>query len=195
MKAQSVLPAVIAIVVAIIALVTAVYVYLNYHYLTTAPSTITNTTSTSGKTLLRYDSSNKTVYLTIAVLSTVSTLNFNGTTNGQLVIYVPAGWSLYVTFINYQSLPHNLIILQNDTPTPNSPDVAQFGKILYAFGATSSNYETTGISSGQSVSGLTDPLSPGIYMLVCGIYSHAESGMWAVLVVSQNVTAPYAVVT
>ncbi|AOL16461.1 sulfocyanin [Sulfolobus sp. A20] len=193
MKAQSsFLPVIVGILVAIIAVGASVYAYYEYQLLSKPVSTAsTTTTSTSSQLPLKYDSSNKTVFLTIAVLTSGPAFNFNGTSNGQLVIYIPAGWSVYVTYINYQSLPHNLILLENNTATPNNADVAQFGKILYIVGATTSNYQSTGISSGQSVSGLWGPLNAGTYMLVCGILGHAESGMWAVVVVSSNVTTPY----
>nr|WP_216604277.1 sulfocyanin [Acidianus sp. RZ1] len=185
------LPAIVGILVAIIAVGTAVYVYLDYHFITSVPTSITTTTSSS-KMTLKYDSANKTVFLTIAVLSTGPTFNFNGTSNGQLIIYIPAGWSIYVKYVNFESLPHNLVLLQNTTASPNNPDVSQFGKILYVWGATTSNYLTSGISTGQEVEGATGPISAGIYMFVCGIEGHAESGMWAVLVSSSNITVPYA---
>ncbi|NON63630.1 sulfocyanin [Acidianus sp. RZ1] len=191
MKAESLLPAIVGILVAIIAVGTAVYVYLDYHFITSVPTSITTTTSSS-KMTLKYDSANKTVFLTIAVLSTGPTFNFNGTSNGQLIIYIPAGWSIYVKYVNFESLPHNLVLLQNTTASPNNPDVSQFGKILYVWGATTSNYLTSGISTGQEVEGATGPISAGIYMFVCGIEGHAESGMWAVLVSSSNITVPYA---
>ncbi|MCH4815624.1 MAG: sulfocyanin [Saccharolobus sp.] len=194
MKAQSsILPVIVGILVAIIAVGVSVYAYYEYQILSAPTPTATSTsTSTSSQIPLKYDSTNKTVFLTIAVLTSGPTFNFNGTSNGQLKIYIPAGWSVYVNYINEQSLPHNLALLQNTTATPNNADVEQFGKILYIVGATISNYETAGISSGQKVSGLWGPLNAGMYMLVCGILGHAESGMWAVVIVSSNVTTPYA---
>ncbi|MEM3204009.1 MAG: sulfocyanin [Saccharolobus sp.] len=195
MKAQSsALPIIVGILVVIIAVGVSVYAYYQYQLLS-APTTSVTTTSSTNNIQLKYDSSNKTVFLTIVVLTSGPAFNFNGTSNGQLVIYIPAGWSIYVTFINQQSLPHNLILLQNTTATPNNADVSQFGKILYIVGATTSNYQSTGISSGASDSGLWGPINAGVYMLVCGILGHAESGMWAVLVASSNVSTPYATIS
>lgn len=191
---SSTAPIIVGIIVAIVAIGTAVYAYLEYHALITPTTSVTTTTSSTSTIKLNYNPSNKTVFLTIAVLTTGPSFNFNGTSNGQLIIYVPADWNVYVNFVNYQAIPHNLIILENTTPTPSSADVAQFGKILFALGATSSNYLTAGISSGASVGGLYGPIPPGIYMIVCGIEGHTESGMWAVLVSSSNVTTPYAVI-
>ncbi|TRM80918.1 sulfocyanin, partial [Sulfolobus sp. F3] len=124
MKAQSsFLPVIVGILVAIIAVGASVYAYYEYQLLSKPVSTAsTTTTSTSSQLPLKYDSSNKTVFLTIAVLTSGPAFNFNGTSNGQLVIYIPAGWSVYVTYINYQSLPHNLILLENNTATPNNAD-------------------------------------------------------------------------
>ncbi|MEM0034461.1 MAG: sulfocyanin, partial [Saccharolobus sp.] len=140
MKAQSsALPIIVGILVVIIAVGVSVYAYYQYQLLS-APTTSVTTTSSTNNIQLKYDSSNKTVFLTIVVLTSGPAFNFNGTSNGQLVIYIPAGWSIYVTYINQQSLPHNLILLQNTTATPNNADVSQFGKILYIVGATTSNY-------------------------------------------------------
>jgi len=194
MKAQSsMLPVIVGILVAIIAVGVSVYAYYEYQVLSAPTPTVTSTsTSTSSQIPLNNNSANKTVFLTIAVLTSGPTFNFNGTSNGQLKIYIPAGWSVYVRFVNEESLPHNLILLQNTTATPSNPDVGQFGKILYVVGASTSNYQTSGISSGQLDSGLWGPLNAGTYMLVCGILGHAQSGMWAVVIVSSNVTTPYA---
>ncbi|ADX86320.1 sulfocyanin [Saccharolobus islandicus] len=194
MKAQSsILPVIVGILVAIIAVGVSVYAYYEYQVLSAPTPTATSTsTSTSIQIPLNNNSANKTVFLTIAVLTSGPTFNFNGTSNGQLKIYIPAGWSVYVKFVNEQSLPHNLILLQNTTATPSNPDVGQFGKILYVVGASTSNYQTSGISSGQLDSGLWGPLNAGTYMLVCGILGHAQSGMWSVVIVSSNVTTPYA---
>ncbi|BFH72793.1 sulfocyanin [Sulfurisphaera javensis] len=163
---------------------------------TTTTTTTTTTTSVSlppGAIKLPYNPSNHTVFLYIASLSTGSPFNFNGTSNGQLHIYIPAGWTVIVYYTNEESgLAHNFLIVQNDTATPNNANVAQDGKILLYVGTSSSSYESTGLISGQSASG-TITLSPGYYWFCCGIAGHALAGMWGVIIVSSSVTVPYAI--
>ena len=164
------------------------------------PTTNTTTTTTtssalpSGAVPLTYDASNHTVFLTVVAESSGSPFNFNGTSFGHLQIYIPAGWTLIITFINQQSIPHNVVIVQNDTTTPNAADVGSDGKLLAFVGTTSSSYTSQGISSGQSASGSVT-LPAGYYWLACGILTHAESGMWAVIISSTSVTTPYAIIT
>ncbi|QIW25171.1 sulfocyanin [Sulfolobus sp. S-194] len=163
---------------------------------TTTTTTSTTTTSTSslppGAIALPYDASNHTVFLYLAALSTGNTFNFNGTSFGKLHVYIPAGWTVIVYFTNEQSgLPHNLLIVQNDTATPNSSDVGNDGKILLYVGTTPSSYTANGLISGQSASG-SITLQPGYYWFCCGIAGHAVAGMWGVIIVSSSITIPYA---
>ena len=167
---------------------------------TSVPTTSTSvSTSTSslppGAIALPYDASNHTVFLYIATLTTGYPYNFNGTSDGELHIYIPAGWTIIVHYTNEESaIEHNFLIVQNDTKVPNSANVADDGKILLYVGTSASNYEVDGLTSGQSATG-TITLSPGIYWFCCGILGHAESGMWGVIIVSSSVTVPYAIVT
>jgi sulfocyanin len=163
----------------------------------TPPTTTTTTTTSalpSGAIPLTYDASNHTVFLTVVAENSGSQLNFNGTNFGHLQIYIPANWTLIITFINQESIPHNVVIVQNDTAAPNAEDVGSDGKILAFIGTTSSSYTNHGISSGQSASGSVT-LPAGYYWLCCGILTHAESGMWAVIISSTSVTTPYAIIT
>jgi len=146
-------------------------------------------TKVSAKDMLPFDSSNKTVFLNLVALSTGNPFNFNGTSNGQLHIYIPAGWTVIATFTNQEGLTHNLLIVQNTTAIPGD-DVGQDGTIKLYVGTTSSTYLDNGISGGASASGSV-ALSPGIYWFCCGIEGHAAAGMWGVIVVSSSVTTPY----
>ncbi|BAK54796.1 probable sulfocyanin [Sulfurisphaera tokodaii str. 7] len=169
---------------------------------TTTTSTSTTTTSTTSTTTtsslppgaiaLPYDASNHTVFLYLAALSTGNVFNFNGTSFGKMHVYIPAGWTVIVYFTNEESgLPHNLLIVQNDTATPNSSDVGNDGKILLYVGTTPSSYTANGLISGQSASG-SITLQPGYYWFCCGIAGHAVAGMWGVIIVSSSITVPYA---
>ncbi|TRM81733.1 sulfocyanin, partial [Sulfolobus sp. A20-N-F6] len=157
-------------------------------------TTTTSMTSSlpSGAYALPYNPSNKTVFLYIVAESSSNPFNFNGTSDGNLHIYIPAGWTVIVYFTNEEGLPHNFLIIQNTTATPGT-DVGQDGNILLYVGATSSNYLYNGISSGQTASG-SITLNPGVYWFACGVEGHASSGMWGVIEVSSSITTPYAIV-
>lgn len=159
---------------------------------TTSTSTSTSTSTTtlpSGAYALPYNSANHTVFLYIVTLaSSTNLLNFNGTSNGQLQIYIPANWTAIIYYTNQESLNHNFNIVQNDTPVPNSASISGDGKILLTLGPS------VGISSGTTVSG-SIVLPTGIYWFACGISGHAQSGMWGVIVVSNSVKVPYAIMT
>ncbi|MEM4086782.1 MAG: sulfocyanin-like copper-binding protein, partial [Saccharolobus sp.] len=76
MKAQSsALPIIVGILVVIIAVGVSVYAYYQYQLLS-APTTSVTTTSSTHNIQLKYDSSNKTVFLTIAVLTSGPAFNF-----------------------------------------------------------------------------------------------------------------------
>jgi sulfocyanin len=171
-----------------------VYTYEQYAIYTSSLHTISSSTSSSTKTTLPYNPSNKTVYITLVSLSSGSNFNYNGTSFGSMVIYVPSGSNLQITYINQESLPHNLNLVKNTTATPTS-NIADDGNILLTIGASSSDYTVNGLLNGQSATGTFNDIPTGTYWLACGIIGHAESGMWVVLVASPNVTTPYVVIS
>jgi len=73
-------------------------------------------------------------------------VNFNGTNFGAMEIFVPANTNLNLTLINAQSLPHNLVLVQNTKDVANNGNVAKDGSVLLAIGATTTNYLNTGKS-------------------------------------------------
>ncbi|MEM0290066.1 MAG: sulfocyanin [Metallosphaera sp.] len=184
---------VVAFIVAIVVLSAAIISILQFHMLS-SPS-ISNETTTTGpsKITLPFISSNKTVVISLVALSSATPFNFNGTSFGQMTIYVPFGDNIEIKFTNQESLQHNVILVMNDTPTPNAADLASDGKILLYVGTSSSAYTIQGISSGQSAIGFLNDPPQGTYWLACGISGHAESGMWVNLIVSQNVSSPYVI--
>ncbi|QKR00273.1 sulfocyanin [Metallosphaera tengchongensis] len=181
---------VVAFIVAVVVLSAAIISIYQYHSLS-APTNTTSTSTTPSRVTLPVISSNKTVVVYLVALSSASTFNLNGTSFGQMTIYVPSGDNIEVKFTNQESLQHNLLLVMNDTPTPNAADLSSDGKILMYVGTSSSSYTIQGLSSGQTAVGVYGPLSSGTYWLACGISGHAESGMWVNLVVSSNITSPY----
>ncbi|MCG3109287.1 hypothetical protein L3N51_01577 [Metallosphaera sp. J1] len=156
-------------------------------------SNVSNTSTNQTKQLppgavkLNYNAQNHTVFIYLYASPTASNpLNYNGTTNGQMKIYIPANWSIFFTFYNPEPTGHALAVVQNNTPIPNQLILSQDGKIIFEIGYNDGN----GISGGTSVSGLLKDLPQGYYWIACPIPGHAESGMWIDLY-SGNYTVPY----
>jgi sulfocyanin len=166
---------------------------------TTSSTTSTSTTSTAslppGAYKLPYNPNNKTVFIYLVVSVVGYQFNYNGTSYGQLKIYVPAGWNVMVILTNEQSIPHNANIVLNNTPTPNNANIAQDGKILLYVGDSPSNYMNNGVPPQGTAVGILDNISAGYYWIACGISGHAEGGMWVDLIASNSVTVPYAIIS
>jgi sulfocyanin len=167
--------------------------------MTTQTTTVTQTKTTTtitqipqGAYPIPYNPNNKTVFIYL-VTNVQASFSFNNTQYGKLRIYVPTNWSIIITYTNYQSLNHNVIVLANTSLVPSS-NIASNGKILLYVGANSSNYNYEGVSGGKSAKGLIKSLPAGYYWLACGVDAHASAGMWVVLVVSPSVSIPYAVI-
>jgi sulfocyanin len=115
-------------------------------------------------------------------------LNFDGYSNGALVIRVPLGWTVHMTLVNDSSLlPHSALVV------PWSE--RQAGSFTPAFpGAAASDY-TVGIAKGappQQFSFTAD--KAGQYAVVCGVPGHDAAGMWDELDVVAGLSAPEALV-
>ncbi|WP_338603322.1 sulfocyanin [Sulfolobus tengchongensis] len=166
---------------------------------TSSTSTSSTTTSTvalpAGATQLPYNPNNKTVFIYLVVTATGPSFNYNGTAYGQMKIYIPAGWNVMIILTNDQPIPHNANIVLNDTPTPNNANISKDGKILLYVGDNPSDFTINGVPSGQTAIGILDNISAGYYWIACGIYSHAESGMWIDLIVSNSVSVPYSIIS
>lgn len=127
-----------------------------------------------------------------AVFSLVATgLNFNGSSRGSLIIYIPAGWGVEITFTNSRAVGHSIALVRNSTATPQSSDIGSDGSVI----ASQPTQYSSGISQGSSVVLSVDSVPEGVYWIACGVPGHARSGMWIVLVASPNISAPYAVTT
>ncbi len=109
-----------------------------------------------------------------------------------MVIYVPVGSNLNITMDNLESLPHNLLLVQNTTDVPGE-DVGTTGKVLLGIGVTTTAYLFAGYSK-SSESASYSNIAAGTYWLACGTRKHAASGLFVNLIVSSSVTAPYVVI-
>jgi sulfocyanin len=160
---------------------------------TTTPVTTTVPPTQITHNLLPYNPSTKTVYFYISTWDNATVYNFNGTSDGELHIFIPAGWKVCVIYTNLEAIDHNFIIVKNTTAVPSCSIIPSSNIMLYV-GASSSNYFDSGIASGASATG-SIVLSPGYYWFACGYEDHAESGMWGVIECSSSITQPYYEVT
>jgi sulfocyanin len=107
-------------------------------------------------------------------------------------IYIPANWSIRLTYTNENPLPHGAVLIKPNVSVP-SIQLSQDGQVIVQLpqGALSGNY----LTSGQSATAFSPPLQIGLYWIACPYPGHAASGMWVDVIVAANVTAPYYVVT
>ncbi len=166
---------------------------------TTASSTTSSSTNSNvyAEYNLPYSSSNNTVFIhLIAQRNTTSEENYNLTNFGAMKIYVPLGWNISITLFNNQSTPHSVAIVQNSTAKPTATDIGTQGKIMFIVGNTTDSYQFSGVPGGEEASGVyTNNTASGLFWMTCVVRDHGAAGMWAVLIVSSNVTVPHVVIT
>ena len=109
--------------------------------------------------------------------------NFNGTSKGQLLLTVPLGAKVQITFKNSGTLPHSLQIIPPVHPLP----AAALGAPAFP-GAQVKNPQT-GIVKGQTALVQFTAAKPGKYLMICGFPAHALLGMYANFVVAPSATA------
>ena len=107
-------------------------------------------------------------------------LNFDGYSDGKMVVTVPLGWHVRVTFSNRSAAPHSVEVIAYHTPVPE-----------IGFRAAFKNAH-----SPDPIDGITQDHRPqqfafvaaraDRYMIICGVPGHASSGMWERLVVAKT---------
>lgn len=158
-------------------------------YISTTISTITTTTTVekaqipAGATPLPYTGN-------VAFILVSSGFNFNGSSRGSAIIYIPAGWGVMIGYMNSHTIPHSIAIVRNNTASPQSSDIGSNGAVI---ASQPPNYRA-GISPGQVVNLTVASVPEGIYWIACGVPGHAAGGMWITLVSSRNVSVPYIVI-
>ena len=188
--------AVLAIIVIVLAVA---IIYLYYTQVagregqTPSYTTPAQTAQPSEGMKLPYDPASKTVYL---VLDTrTPNYDFNGSTRGRLVVYIPAGWNLEIKYYNKDpgNLPHSVGIIKNTTATPKSADVTKDGELIVwaPDNAQGKAGFLIGIDVQEDTSLRSPPLPEGVYWIACGVPGHAIGGMWIVLVSSSKVSEPF----
>jgi len=202
-RAVSTTTAVIAIVVIVLAVA---IIYLYYQQIASKPAPATSPPATAPATTpspaptgnkLPYDASSKTVYVTLDTRT--ANYDFNGSTKGKLVIYIPAGWNLVIKYVNKDpgGLPHSVGIVANNTPTPKNADLTKDGKLIAwaPDGKLGVSGFKEGIGPDETTVMEASSIQKGVYWIACGVPGHGISGMWIILVSSDAVTEPYFVTT
>lgn len=113
-------------------------------------------------------------------------LNFNGYSNGEATITVPAGWGIIVNLWNQGVMPHAVMIVTPD-------QVTQATDYVPAFQGAYTPDPTVGFTGPevQHLVAVESPLplaAPGEYAIICPVPGHTPAGMWISLVVDETAT-------
>ncbi|GAC1437677.1 MAG: hypothetical protein NVSMB65_12000 [Chloroflexota bacterium] len=143
-----------------------------------APTAAESTVGTPSR-WMSVDTARQRVHLIIVAAydATLGGFNFNGHGNGTLVVSIPVGWGVEVTFSNHSAVPHSALV----TPYAQRNRVTGF---MVAFPGASSPHPTAGITTGAEQRFHFTAVRAGRYALVCAVPGHEQAGMWDTFVVS-----------
>ncbi len=110
--------------------------------------------------------------------------NFNGYSGGEMILTVPVGWRVVVTFVNASVVPHSAEVVPY---AAQQPDAAR----RPAFPGAATPSLDTGLPRGARATFSFVATRAGTYEFVCGVPGHAVAGMWDLLIVSRAATAPH----
>ena len=135
-------------------------------------------------TWLSVDTKTHTATLTLVAgyNNALGGFNFDGYGNGQMVVSVPAGYHVKVTFSNKGSFPHSAVI------TPYAKRTSTSGFPLAFHGASTTN-ATSGNAPGNTQRFSFTASKEGAYAIVCAVPGHEAAGMWDTLNVTHGGTA------
>ncbi len=151
--------------------------------------TTQNATSPSGSNQwLSFNASNKIVSLRLDAdyNSTSAGMNFNGYSNGKMLVTVPQGWKVEVAFKNdNSSLPHSAMIVPYNERTNMG-----FSSSDIPFSGAMTPNPSSGVigNTVQSFTFVAD--KQGQFAIVCGVIGHASMGMWDTFIVSDSAKSP-----
>lgn len=153
-------------------------------------SSMGGTGSTGAATTPWYtlDKAPKTLDLAItsATTSDNSGLNFDGGYKGSIIVTVPVGWTVNVTFTSKDSMmPHSVGF------TTWASKTSATGTFVPAFKGSIGADFTSGITSASPpIKFSFKATTAGQYAFVCGVPGHAAGGMWDEFDVSGKATSP-----
>ena len=120
-----------------------------------------------------------TVTLTLIAGYKGGGFDFDGDSNGKMVISVPAGYTVIVNFSNRGAAPHSAVVTLYNKRT------SVMGFPL-AFPGAGSPKPDRGIGKGKAQRFSFKATKVGKYALVCAVPGHAVSGMWDVFQVTRG---------
>ena len=143
---------------------------------------------------LPYDPQNETVFITlVAVANTMLPYNYNNTRFGQMVIYVPANWTVRLVFVNREGFPHSAVLMEATGTSPMTTDPSAHILAQIPSDAVNGGF----LLQNETGYAIINRIPPGNYWIACAFQypvPHAEEGMWVTLEVTNQVTTPYYVV-
>lgn len=139
------------------------------------------TATPTGGRFLSWNSAAHTAKLTLVagLTGALGGFNFNGYGNGKMVVSIPRGYHVTVTFSNKTAVPHSAVITSYAArnATINFP---------LAFPGASLPNAQTGITAGKTAQFSFTASKTGTYAIVCAVPGHAEQGMWDVFKVTSG---------
>ncbi|MGH7625417.1 MAG: sulfocyanin-like copper-binding protein [Gemmatimonadaceae bacterium] len=144
-----------------------------------------DTSGNSAGEFMSSDVASKTVKisLTASLGSANGGMNFNGGFKGDKTVTVPVGWSVKMSFVNKDAIPHSAIILVDSFPLPMAPENPAIARAY-------TNELTGGLPTGGTDSMDFKTTKPGKYLIVCGVPGHGPSGMYIKFDVSGEAKVP-----
>ncbi len=113
-------------------------------------------------------------------------LNFNGFAKGELVVTIPVGWKVSITYKNVDAqMPHSIGVV----PWTQRNGMGNFTP-AFAGAIPTANFANGITKSGTPMSISFTADKAGQYAMICGVPGHAMGGMWDELDVSSSVKAP-----
>lgn len=124
-------------------------------------------------TWLTYNAKTHTANLTIIAgySSNAAGFNFNGSSKGKMVVSVPSGTKVVVTFSNNGALPHSVAFSSYASRTMASG-------FKPAFAGSESPNASVGIAKGPKQTVKFVAGKAGTYAIVCAVPGHVSAGMW-----------------
>lgn len=109
--------------------------------------------------------------------------NFDGYTQGKLVVTIPQGWTVKVLFHNAGNLNHSFVVepFKENINSPHSKP---------AFPGAETPNPVTGVNPGASASVVFKAAKAGHYRIMCAVPGHAALGMWDVFNVKAGLARP-----